>query len=422
VYYALQFDPYATPVGQILLNAPPLLLKLITYATLVLEGIGPLFLFVPVYTAFFRGATVISFIFLHVIFGLCFIIGVFPLLSSASWLAFIPTVFWDNLEKRLDIPQRNGLTIYYDKECSFCKKVVYLLRTFLVLPRTTLLAAQEREDASIYADMQEYNSWVVVDWQGNRRFKWDAMCYVVSLSPVFKLLASILRFPPLFSVGTKFYEIIARNRQTAGIFTRPLKFRPTVVRPSLILNIIALLLILATFFWNIRTFAQRTYERRAVRQNDWISFTYHLFNRRTIQSVDWISRLTRLDQGWSIFAPAPPRDDGWYVIPGKLKDGSEVDVLRGLEKPVSWEKPTMQERNALYGDMHWRTFFIALNRAIGKKLYPTYARYLCREWNSKHQGNKKLESFEIFFMNERTVPPGEKQTVEKESHWKQDCK
>lgn len=80
--------------------------------------------------------------------------------------------------------------------------------------------------------------------------------------------------------------------------------------------------------------------------------------------ADWISRLTRLDQGWSIFAPAPPRDDGWHFIPGKLKDGSEVDVLRGLEKPVSWEKPTMQERNALYSDMHWRTFFIALNRAI----------------------------------------------------------
>jgi predicted DCC family thiol-disulfide oxidoreductase YuxK len=418
VYYALSFDQYGTTFGQWLLSLPVGFLKLLTLSALWFEWLGPLLIFIPFYNSVFRCVAIVSFILLHFTFGLSFELGIFPFLSISSWLIFIPTNVWDRLAKKIDTPQRSGLIINYDADCGFCKKVVHFLRTFLILPGTPLLLAQD--DPSIYADMQEKNSWVVVDWQENRHYKWEAIAYVCSLSPIFWFLAPILRWKPLMAIGTKFYETIASNRKTAGILTKWFKFRPLEVRSSLILNIVTLFLLIYTSLWNLKSFVEQTVARRKEQPNDWISVTHKLFNRKTVQKLDILSRVTRLDQSWSIFAPAPPRDDGWHVISGKLKDGTEIDVLKGSDS-VSWEKPTIKQRNKLYKNMQWRTYFINLNRGIGKALYPFYGPYLCRDWNAKHKDSPKLESIDVYFMDERTVLPGETQKVEKTNPWQQSC-
>ncbi|QLE56272.1 HTTM domain-containing protein [Nostoc sp. TCL26-01] len=399
VYYSLSFDQYATPIGHFLLNFPALL-TLFTYVTLVLEWVAPLLLFVPVRNSFFRMCAVITFVMLHAGFGLTLNLGIFPFLSIFSWLAFLPSSFWHALHKRLQTPARQGLKIYFDADCGFCKKVVHLLRTLLILPGTPLLMAQEYPD--IYADMQAYNSWVVEDWQGKRHFKFAGIVYIVSLSPVFFFLVPLLNWKPVMAAGTKFYEAVATNRKIAGRFTKPFKFRPIQVRPSRLLNILALLLLLYTFVWNVSSYAPDA------------------FKRKVWQSTEFVGRATRLDQSWSIFAPGPPRDDGWYVIPGRLQNGSEVDIFRS-GNPVSWDKPSLGLRGTIYNNMQWRTYFINLNRAIGQRLYPFYGQYLCRTWNAKHPGEQSLKSFDVYFMDERTVPPGEKQTVEKKQTWQQSC-
>jgi hypothetical protein len=260
--------------------------------------------------------------------------------------------------------------------------------------------AQEYPD--IHTDMQTYNSWVVEDWRGNRHFKFEGIAYIVSLSPVFRFLVPLLTWKPVMAVGTKFYETIASNRKIAGNFTKPFKFKPIQIRSSRLLNILALILLLYTFVWNISSYSPDAFRRKA-----W-------------QSTEFIGRATRLDQSWSIFAPAPPRDDGWYVIPGRLQDGAEADIFRG-GSPVNWDKPDLGLRSAIYQNMQWRTYFINLNRAIGKKLYPFYAQYVCRTWNAQHTEGKRLKSFDIYFMSERTVPPGQQQTVEKKETWQQSC-
>lgn len=418
VYYSLSFDQYATGFAQFLLGFPLPVLRVLTFKALWFEWLGPLMIFIPVLTSFFRCVAIISFILLHIGFELSFELGVLSFLSMATWLALTPSFVWDAAAKRVDTAERRGLTIYYDADCGFCKKVVHLIRTFLILPGTPLLMAQE--DASIHADMEAQNSWVVVDWQGNRHFKFEAIAYVCSLSPLFWPLASVLRWNPVMAVGTKFYQAIASNRRTAGKFTKPLEWRPLEVNPSWLLNTVTLTLLALTSLWNLKGFVNQTFTRRAVQKNDWISLTHNFLSRKTFQRIDPIGRLTRLDQSWSIFAPAPPRDDGWHVIPGKLKDGSEIDVLRGRGS-VIWEKPTPQQRKALYGNQQWRVYFINLNRAIGQKLYPYYGKYICNDWNSRHQGAQQLDSFEIYFMDERTVPPGEPQNVEKTNTWTQSC-
>lgn len=410
VYYAFSYDQYATPISSFFLDFPPLL-RLATIATLIIEWLGPLLLFVPVYTTAFRVGAVVTFILLHISFGLSFELGIFPALSSLSWLVFLPTGFWIWAQKRTTTSQREGLRIYYDADCGFCKKVVYLLRTFLVLPKTPLAEAQS--DPDIAVDMERHNSWVVVDWQGNRRFKWQALAYVVSLSPVWGWLAPILRWSPLMKLGTKFYETIANNRRFAGNFTKPLKFRPFHVKTAWWKDVITLGLLVFTTVWIGKDLAKRTlpWEHPINRQ----------YTRRPIQALDKVARMARLDQSWSIFAPGPPRDDGWHVIRGVLADGTVVDLLRGTEGEPSFDKPTIAERNAWYPNMQWRTYFINLNRAIGGRLYPSYVEYVCRQWNATHSDDRQMQRLEIFFMDERTVPPGEEQTVERVLHWEKDC-
>ncbi|MBD2292683.1 HTTM domain-containing protein [Anabaena sphaerica FACHB-251] len=399
VYYALSYDQYVTPFGYFLLNFQPIL-NVFTKITLVLEWIGPLAIFVPFRNSLFRLGAVITFIGLHAGFGLTLNIGIFPFLSIFSWLAFLPSEFWNGLEKRLQTPARQGLIIYFDADCGFCKKVVHILRTLLILPGTPLLMAQDYPNA--YADMQTHNSWVIEDYQGKRYFKFKGIVYVVSLSPVFRFLVPLLNWKPIMAGGTKFYEAVANNRKFAGNFTKPFKFRPLEVRKSRVLNILAVVLLIYAFIWNIQSYAP------------------DLFKRKIWHRTEVMGRITRLDQSWSIFAPAPPRDDGWHVIPGSLENGSQVDIFQG-GNAVNWDKPSLGVRSAIYRNMQWRTYFINLNRAIGKKLYPFYGKYLCYAWNTQHQGSEKLEKFNIYFMDERTVPPGEEQTVEKKLTWEQSC-
>jgi hypothetical protein len=129
---------------------------------------------------------------------------------------------------------------------------------------------------------------------------------------------------------------------------------------------------------------------------------------RSLQRVEWIGYLLRLDQGgWGIFAPAPPRDDGWPVVVGTLENGKEVNLLEPGE-PIDFDKPTLADRRRLYGNMQWRTYFINLNRNIGNQLYADYGDYLCRTWQGQ-----SLEQVDLYFVQERTDDPGQPVTPER---------
>ena len=53
-----------------------------------------------------------------------------------------------------------------------------------------------------------------------------------------------------------------------------------------------------------------------------------------------IGQILGLEQRWAMFAPSPLKNDGWYVIPGKLKNGKEVDLFRN-GKEITWAKPML---------------------------------------------------------------------------------
>ena len=96
VHYALHIDDMATWLGRLVRQSMGLT-KAITIATLVLELVAPILVFLPAKTGRLRLAIVASMMALHLGMGLCLRLGLFPYVMWAGWLIFVPAMFWDRL-------------------------------------------------------------------------------------------------------------------------------------------------------------------------------------------------------------------------------------------------------------------------------------------------------------------------------------
>lgn len=50
------------------------------------------------------------------------------------------------------------------------------------------------------------------------------------------------------------------------------------------------------------------------------------------------AELFGIDQNWNMFAPAPTRIDGWFIVQSRTADGSAIDRLTG--RAVDWSRPS----------------------------------------------------------------------------------
>jgi hypothetical protein len=109
-----------------------------------------------------------------------------------------------------------------------------------------------------------------------------------------------------------------------------------------------------------------------------------------------------LSQYWIMFAPYPFRSTSWYVIPGTLADGRQIDLLPfvlredpRLFKEVEWEKPE-DVRGNLNREERWRKYFEVLASGDYPDLLLPFGQYICRSWNATYEGTpSQLETFDI---------------------------
>ena len=134
-------------------------------------------------------------------------------------------------------------------------------------------------------------------------------------------------------------------------------------------NVLAAFFLIYVLMWNLRTVYPS------------------LVFPKAIQSIGYT---LRLDQWWGLFR-GPSRKDGWHVIVGKLRDGTQVNLLNP-DRAISWEKPELVI--AIHKNHRWNRYF----RSLWFK--EDYARYLCRRWNEMHRGKKQLASLEIYYLRE----------------------
>jgi hypothetical protein len=125
------------------------------------------------------------------------------------------------------------------------------------------------------------------------------------------------------------------------------------------------------------------------------------FARLLPAATSVVEQALALHQRWNMFAPAPPTDDGWIVVVGRLAGGGTVDPWR--EAPVDRARP--ERFAAVYGNARWTKYLTDLRRPEFVFHRRLFGNYLCRRWNAAHGGDERLQGLALVYMLERTVPP-----------------
>lgn len=143
-------------------------------------------------------------------------------------------------------------------------------------------------------------------------------------------------------------------------------------------------------------------------------------NGAGLKSPWWeIGSILQINQRWTLFAPYPTKDDGWYVIDAELFSGERVDPLRD-GRPVTFEKP--ESIATLMKDSMWRKYLMNLWLKAYNPYRLHFGRYLCRTWNTAHSGDQQIKTMHIYFMLETTPPPGDPlPPAEKNLVWRHYC-
>jgi len=378
VYYALSIDYMVTPLGSLVLQLPSIILKFATWSVLSFEACGPLLLLSPWFTGPLRTFAVFGFVALHCAFLLTLFVGVFPLIGIVSVLFFLPPWFWDNLLPKLKPSSQMALTVYYNLECRLCWKIVQLLKTFLLSSQMKILPAQS--SATIQAAAGCDKLWTVVDESGRRFFGYQGLTVLVQSSMLFAWLGPILRLSVIEKFGNRVFNYATKPQLhscgTGQSTSIPL---PLKLQPSTGVSFVTMILMVYTIAWNIANLPNSPIELS--------------------ERLRSVGNLVGLHQSWELFAPFPAKDDGWYVIPGLLGDGRQLDLFRGGAE-LDWRKPKYIAFTIK--NNRWRKFLEALRRK--EPLRKGYAGYLCREWNRRHSGSETVQALDIIYMLEWTKP------------------
>jgi len=378
LYYALSIDRFATPIGVYLLHFPELL-KVLTFATILLEAFGPFLLFCPFFTAQVRTLAVLAFMGLHFGIWLTMDIGIFQWVSAFCMVCFLPTWFWDKVVAKLRAA--------FPKRPSNIARRLQHAALRLVHDRLSPLRARLSPVAG--AGQPSVAGLAAQDSQlGNH-----AARMVVPSAPTAET-------PRQQGETRSDDEATAEQETRHGAASGS---EPTMLRSSLATNLLALFFLLYVFCWNLTTVSEFSMPDRVRSPGFFLG----------------------LDQSWAMFAPYPSKSGGWYVIPGTLRSGQQVDLLpvtRDDFRPheVSWEKPQYVVR--IYKNQHWRKYFsnILKEEYADQRLH--FGRYICREWNARHAGAEQLTTFQITYMLEETLPDYRRQaTPQKVVLWEHNC-
>lgn len=400
VYYALMLDRHALPLGHWLLNFPGLL-KLLAIYVFFLEMLGPLLIFTPYLLRPVRLLVMLCLMAMHIGFLLCLQLGHFPFVSFASLTLFAGGWLWDAAAQRRRTRMTPPPRLYYDRDCGFCVKSCLLLRQLLVIPELQISPAQDTPRAK--ALLEANYSWVLIDCDEQAYLKWPAFTMLVRRSALFGWLAPLLRLAALVGPGNAAYAFVGRHRERFGVLTAAmLPMRDTAFEVSRNWYRVAGVFVVLVFIWNLHTIRVLP------------ASTYH--------AMTPMFRVLRIDQLWNMFAPYPLKEDGWWVFPARLADGSEIDLLHPERSAPDYSKPanyaTEQE------NIRWLTYRGRLwsRQYAGNRRW--YGQYLCRQWNADKNGaarTRRLKSFQMIYMLERTPPPGEAAHVEQVVTWRHDC-
>jgi len=415
IYWFLYQDRIVTGVGVWAREHVPFgVFALLTRMTLVVEGTLAFILLVPFQQKWLRRVAFLLAIGLHGNIALLSRLGPFSYVMVLFFLLLFGQEELNFLGRWFGRPAR-AVTVIFDADCGICLWTCRLLKRLDPWQRITFVGNNETERLPAGVDPKVCeSSVVVVDAAGRVYSEEQAVARALLALPFGMVLAIWLFVPGLAQLGRWLYRKVATNRiAISGFFglgacgvplaapqvtsegsPRRGRFGRIgdewrsglgVARETIVL---VLIVVLGT---------------EVVKANPYVS--RHLQLKRP----EWMTEVigyTRMLEGWGMFAPEPPYDDGRLVVDGRTADGRKLDPFTGETPEFDPESPRGWGHDQLWCDY---SNHIRWAHNQGRRQF--LRTYLINQHRYAHRPQDQLVAFDVWWISDKSPPPGQKHGV-----------
>jgi predicted DCC family thiol-disulfide oxidoreductase YuxK len=411
VHYVLWTDRLVNPLGVWLRQwLPPFPIRVMTIGTLVIESSIVLLLLSPFFLRSCRRVAALLVIALHCGFQTVGHYGLFSFVMMLHAVLLMGPEDWDALARRMRdrLPAR---TIFYDSSCGVCHLLARLLRRLDRLGKITIRGNDDPSLLPAGVDPDEVQATIVVtDASGGRVWRrGEAVAQVLRALPFGVYLARWMELPGLRSLVRAVYDGFAARRHLVSQFLgygacgMPQHFggegrpEPEALRPPLLGPWGARLREGLALVFVVALGSQVLTENRKVPK------ALRLPQPLLLASI---AQYPRFFQGWSMFAPIPPNDDGKVVVDAVTADGRHLDPLAG-GGPVWLEMPPVQE--GMLMTQLWYEFHDRIRRDPNKGYREHFQRWLMN-WHvtEGRPASDRIVAYKAYWVSRSTQPPFER--------------
>jgi Vitamin K-dependent gamma-carboxylase len=396
VYYFFQQDRMVTALGAWLRDFLPLsAYKLMTFGALASEATIALLLALPVRTDVTRMLAWVLVCGLHLSIDAVVQLGPFSWAMAIMFFALIPTQLWERVGRWLRA-KRPARELSIDPTHGFSLALARIVKRLDLLDRIRFVASDTRAEEAA-------RTWVVVEPAGGQRFTGvAAVLRLADALPCGHWPLFWLRIPGLRGFFERRLERASQKRAelahywqvedlAQGADDPPPEVPPWRRFAGRVWGFGGEALVL---FIMICCTSQVLIENAAVPR--WL---------KPERRPEWMTAVViypRLFQGWSMFAPGPPMDDGRLVVDGRTRDGRHFDPLTAKSPTFDVQPKAGFRMNQIWGDFH---------RRISEDRFRAYWGGL-RDFLKNHheitgRPQDELVAFDVWFVSEIIPPPGQ---------------
>lgn len=407
IYWFLEQDRIVTAFGVFLREHTPYeVIRVITYSALAIEFALPAILLFPFgKTWVYRFALLLG-VGLHGGIALTSRLGPFSYAMMLFYVQFLGARDAD-LVGRFFSRESRRRTVIFDSDCGIC---LFVCRVLVRLDPRKRLTFIGNDDVAAFppgVDPKLVDSTVVVvDPSGRVHVEERAVFEIARAIPFGVLAAFWLRLPGLNLLGRALYRAVARNRIRISTF---FGMGACGVRPASAAPAGPAVPVAEKTYRDTRTelgsFAREMAVAivvvmlgvQVINDNGYV----HRYFR--VKRPEWVVSIVntfRLLEGWGMFAPEPPYDDGHIVVDGRTKDGRKLDPFTLAEPDFDPYTATGWGHEQFWCDYNNRIRFPghAGNRQHLKD-------YLLKWHEYKDRPQDQLVAFDVWWVSDKSPPP-----------------
>lgn len=386
------------------------LTKLLTRATVLIEGAAPLLILTPLFWRWTRFVAALLLAGLHTGIALLANLGIF----SPAMMTLLPFLLTDaqwRLFGRLVPRQGRARTVYYDADCGVCWAVVRVLARLDVHRRLSWVASARAAALPSGVEPALLETTILVhDPRRDRRWtRADGFAEVFRALPFGGLWSWPMRLPGVRGLGNRAYDAFARNRTAISAFfgLAACGVGPRAARPVAPASTESPLR--AWFRARGRlarelavAFVFLIFGAEALATNPTLPAALRLSSR-----PDWMIAATmygNLRQTWGLFAPEAPHEEQTVVVEAVTRGGRRVDPFNeafGRVAPVPADDvPVRLDYSSL-------VFDYALKIPDTGAYHQAFLEWMLRYPDRTGHADDAIASLDAYVIKHRTPGPGE---------------